>query len=264
MISGSAFRSMRQPAILLALLGLFVPGIPTQMTASADQALTVSVDDPRPLARAVQALEERHGWVITYEDPPYVDRQEIADVTASVRKDRSSQPKVLIPRGGPFAFTYSVSGRGEPDELPVLRGLLEAYASTGYAGVFALVQTGTAFHVVPAMSRNSSGVLETRQSMLDAKISLADEDRTVYGMLEAITGAVSLSTGIKLWTGTVPLNLFGQLHVRGGASNETARTVLLRTLASTGRKFSWRLLRGPQPSGWNVLNVHAVPVVLKQ
>ena len=230
------------------------------------QTQTVSVNSERPLADAVRSLEERYGWIITYEDPPYADPGEMKDVTELVRRDGASWPRVLVPRGGPFAFAYAAPtvGAAGPDEAATLRGLLEAYASTGYPGGFRLVQTGTVFHIIPAMSKNLLGVTEARQSILDVKISLADEDRTVYGMLEAVTDAVSRATGVTLSLGTVPLNALGRLHVRAGASEESARIVLLRTLAATNQTFSWRLLRGPQPGGSNVLNVHFVRRALQQ
>ena len=29
----------------------------------------LSVEDPRPVAQAIEILKEKYGWVITYEDP---------------------------------------------------------------------------------------------------------------------------------------------------------------------------------------------------
>ena len=42
---------------------------------------TVTVQDPRPVAEAIQELENRYGWQITYEDPPYIHYSDITDVT---------------------------------------------------------------------------------------------------------------------------------------------------------------------------------------
>src|SRR5262245_24782124 len=35
-------------------------------------ALKISVEDPRPVSKAIETLEDKYGWIITYEDPRYV------------------------------------------------------------------------------------------------------------------------------------------------------------------------------------------------
>src|SRR5262245_54420252 len=47
----------------------------------------LSVDDPRPVAKALERLEDKYGWRITYEDPRYAYPGDIEDVTTKVRKD---------------------------------------------------------------------------------------------------------------------------------------------------------------------------------
>ena len=42
---------------------------------------TVTVQDPRPVANAIQELEKRYGWLITYVAPPYSHNSAITDVT---------------------------------------------------------------------------------------------------------------------------------------------------------------------------------------
>jgi hypothetical protein len=69
--------------------------------------LSISVVDPRPVAKAVELLEARYGWAITYEDPPYEHDSEIEDVTISVRKDGKVEPRVIVPRAGLLNYTYN-------------------------------------------------------------------------------------------------------------------------------------------------------------
>src|SRR2546426_6553565 len=61
----------------------------------------LSVQDPRPLAKAIEILEEKYGFVITYEDPRYTHPSEITDVTEKDRRDLANfkpgkAPRVLI------------------------------------------------------------------------------------------------------------------------------------------------------------------------
>src|SRR6266481_1560768 len=88
--NGNRHRGIR----VLALMFLVVTGILTVATYAirgrgmqANRKVKLSVQDPRPLAKAIETLESRNGWIITYEDPRYVNESEIADVTASVRRD---------------------------------------------------------------------------------------------------------------------------------------------------------------------------------
>src|SRR5215468_1045698 len=44
-------------------------------------SVKLSVDDPRPVAEAVKQLQEKYGWVITYEDPRLVNESDLLDET---------------------------------------------------------------------------------------------------------------------------------------------------------------------------------------
>jgi hypothetical protein len=120
------------------------PSMPLQSISKAH----LSVEDGRPLAKAIEVLESRYGWVITYEDPRYAYSGEIKDVTLSVRRDLDKYkpgeaPKVLVPKGGPLTFDYDVKS---DTDLPssretVVRELLKAQAVSGKAGRFRLENT---------------------------------------------------------------------------------------------------------------------------
>jgi hypothetical protein len=224
-----------------------------------DQTVTIHVSTPRPLASAIEELENRYGWVITYEDPRYVYACDFEDLTLAVRKDYDLTKRVLVPRGGPFTFRYAVSPSADaPDGSALLERLLQEYHLTGYPGVFRLIRTGSVFHIVPSESRNTLGQFEPHVSLLSANISITDRDRTAFAMLEAITAAMSRPGSARVGIGTVPVNLLMQVRVQGGARNERARTVLLRTLEATNQKLSWSLLCDPGPTPMCALNVYFV------
>ncbi len=42
---------------------------------------TITVQSGRPVGEAIEELEKKYGWEITYEDPPYVHYSDIVDVT---------------------------------------------------------------------------------------------------------------------------------------------------------------------------------------
>jgi hypothetical protein len=252
----------RHPGVsLFAAIGLLITFDARLHTAAqANQTLTISVDDPRPLARVIQTLEERLGWVITYEDPPYLYAGEIEDVTVATRRS-TAPPKVrtLVPRGGPFTFWYSVpAGAAAPDEPTLLEQLLEDHRLSGHPGTFRVIRTASVAHVVPSETRNALGRFEPAVSLLDTNISIPAGERNAFRMLEAITDAVGRQSAASVSVGTVPINLLMQAHVQHGANNESGRAVLMRTLDATGRKLSWRLFCDPGSVRACALNVHIV------
>jgi hypothetical protein len=239
-------RPVAQLAVVTgALIG--IDGTPSKAW-QGDQTSTISVNDPRPLAQVIEELEKRYGWVITYEDPAFFYPSDIEDVTLSVRRDGRTEPRVLVPRGGPFNFQYPVSaGNSAQDQSATLAKLVQDYNRSGHPGVFRVIQTGTVFHVVPLETRNANGQFVPRRSLLDVNISIADRERTALEMLREITNAVSQLGGAKVGVGTVPLNAMILTRVQDGTAGESARTVLLRTLEAVHPKLSWRLLCTPGP-----------------
>jgi hypothetical protein len=247
-------------AVLACILSVTQPLVGVAAAAGqSDRTVAISVDDSRPLAKAIETLERRFGWIITYEDTVYVHPSDIADVTASVRRSSvPGNPPVLVPRGGPFSFTYVLPGTTrEPEPAAVLEALLDEYNLFTPAGGFRLLGSGTLYHVVGTKSRNGLGTIENFNPPLDRSIDIAAGDRDGIEMLRAIMAAASDPT-TRLELGTVPVNTLMSLRVREGATREKGRAVLLRTLQSTSQRLSWQLFCGPGPKRTCSLNVHVV------
>jgi hypothetical protein len=245
-----------RPAIGALAVALTCGGF---VSGSQEQAV-IRVDDPRPLSEAVAVLEKRHGWRITYEDPQLVNSNEIVDLTSRVRKSPAPDGrKVFGAIGGPFEFTYTrPSIPGALRKTAILQALIARYQQTGYPAVFRLIETGDVAHIVPAMRTSATGVLEPVSSILDTTITIPDGERSLYEMCEAVVAGLKPHVKGTFGLGMIPTNLFLQRRVRGGATNETARSVMLRVFESSGRKLSWRLLHDPSPPGSSALNIHIV------
>jgi hypothetical protein len=135
----------------------------------------------------------------------------------------------------------------------VLAALLNAYhASAGNTDGFELLQDGAIFHVVPASSRNATGVVVKRRSRLDVRITLPEASRTLYETVEAILKGVNLP---MLGIGRAPVNLLRNRSARVSAKDEIARDVLVRTLAASGLQVSWRLFCPPFEPNYCALNM---------
>src|SRR5206468_3894529 len=72
----------------------------------AGKALSLVVDDPRPILKAIELLELRHGWLITYEDAPYVHENDVVDQTSP--EYRATGRRALIPRGGKISISETL------------------------------------------------------------------------------------------------------------------------------------------------------------
>lgn len=246
---------------IFAFLLVWLAVVANDNTGHTQEALIISAFDPRPLAKAVRTLEDRHGVVITYEDPPYVHHSQIADVTDAVAKrPMSTGRRVLVPRGGPFDFVYAFGSSGPYAEMyKVLERLVDEYGSSGYSGRFKLLRTGEHFHVVPTMLRNRNGNDEPYSAILNTEISIARQGPLRHVLTE-IANTLAERSGMAVFLGTVPMGFSMLTNVTISAENETARSVLVRTLAASGARLSWALYYGPQSSPPRyVLNIHGVP-----
>ena len=258
-----------QMSAMLVVLGLALAG-----SASADSPPQaggdsttgeINVDTSRPVAAVVEHLEQRHGVVITYEDPSYVHESDISDVTVQVRKDlhryeKGRAPRVLVPRSAHLRLRYTVSRPGSLLlDLPgVIQSLLDTHAEQGNPGVFTLDRTDEMFHVIPAMVKNRDGNLVAARAVLDTRISISKAERTCGETLAVICSAVQKATGERFTLGMIPMPLVGGERIRVGASNEPARSVLIRILAGVQSRLSWQVFYDPGLR-WHILNLHVVP-----
>jgi hypothetical protein len=242
---------------VVAVALMLVAGVITGSQTGATRV--VSVDDPRPLAKAVALIEERYGWVITYEDPRYEYEGDIDDVTAVIRRDFDLSKKVLIPRGGRFDYYYELAGEAEQPRDPVtfLEKLIETYNASGLPGQFELAQTGNIFHVLPVAVTNRDGQDASQSSILETPISLPAGEWMGHEVLGLVLRAVSEASGVKVEAGTVPFNLLRSAMEGKIVRDIPARVVLARALAASGRKLSWHLFYGPGTRMY-FLNVHVV------
>jgi hypothetical protein len=240
----------------------------------------LNIDDPRPVAKAVEELVSHYKYVITYEDPRLTYAGDLLDVTTQVRRDLDrypigKAPKVIRPLGGKLTLTLSSSASVTTQTVAsVLDQLVRLQSVRGEGGRFRVVQTGDVFHVVPTEVRDQNGNWIAQQSILDVPISLPMEDRPESGMLDAIVRAVSTAAHVKVYIGGGAgvgggiANPNRPASYRLGADNERASTVLMRALSLLNdpkvgtwivEKLTWQLLYDSDENAY-FLNLSVVPV----
>jgi hypothetical protein len=254
-ICSSAVQRYRCKTLVTALCALLIGGISTEARAEAVPGPVVSldVDDPRPMAEAVQSLVKTYGYQITYEDPPFVYQGDLADRNVKGFKDR-------IPAGAALSLRFTPSSRmiTPTDMAGLLEKLLQVHAVSDKGGHFRLVQNEQVFHVIPSEAKDPNGSWVSKSSILDAAISLPSKERTGMAMLEDICAAIGAAAHTRVMVGTIPNNVI--LPYRGmlSAENESARGVLMRTLDGSNRRLTWILLYDPSGREY-FLNILLVP-----
>ncbi len=220
----------------LCLLAVVVAQAAAQTPATAvlsNGKLKVAVNDPRPLARVVDELEQLCQCAITYEEAR------------------------LSAKGGRFEFTYGgIQTLVHQRVAGVLTALVHRYGRTRYAGRFAVAITGPMFHVVPAQTAEGQASLRPGVSLLDTPLQFESTVRTVSEALEVVTTALSEATGEKVLL-SIPPNFPGNRRVVVEANGEPARDVLVRILTSLQPRPSWRLLYDAAVPAYT-LHIHVV------
>lgn len=242
-------------------MGLLV--ISGQRAVFAQSAATpMTISDSRPIAKAVEELESRYGYVITYEDPVYTYADDVVDVTAQVNRyyGVGKQLPVVVPVGGAVTLRLPAGPAVSSDALEKLLGqLVQQQLTHGSGGHFQVRQAGGEFHIVPSEIRDRNGQWVSQRSILDVPISIPLQVRYMRPMLTAICDAVSAAAHVKvtLGTGAEIDNAIPSYSL--AATNEPARTVLIRALATISPKLSWALFYGPEPDNAYALNITYVP-----
>jgi hypothetical protein len=255
---------MRAPSIRQVPVGIvFVAVLVGQVLHAAQQTpattvlsndrLKVTVNDPRPLARVVDELEQLCGCAITYEDNRLSARRDLVEVPS----DSDGGERLLIPRGGRFEFSYGGITTLVHQRVPgVLASLVHEYNGSSYPGRFTMTITGAVFHVVPAQATERETAMGAPVSLLDAPIHLEGTERTMSEAIEAVNHALTEATGETV-TLSYPAALFEGRRLVVGAEWEPARDGLVRILASSRQRLSWRLLYDAAKKTY-ALNVHVI------
>jgi hypothetical protein len=220
-----------------------------------DGSVILKIDSGRPVRRAVETLQTRYGYVITYEDPRYTNEDDLQDVAAKVRKDYSSYPpglapKLMVPKGGKLTLRLPASNDISPQDLAsILQQLAHAQGTSSRGGHFRVEQVGDVFHLIPTEVRDRKGNWLHYDSLLDTPISLPEQDRSESELYQAIVDAVSTAAHVRLWivvNGGIVIGIVSpKLRTSMGATLEPARNVLMRALQLHRSRRTWAVLHDP-------------------
>lgn len=204
----------------------------------------LTVEDPRPLSAAILILQEKYGWQINYEDPPYRDPKDLIDHTHPTYR---GPHRAIGPKGGRVEIQYFLSpATGKPESPTNLLEMLVAdHTNRGNPGQFQV-----------KVFDGVNSVQPIEGSIMDTRITIENKERTYTETLGEFYQTLSRAIGIHVRNPGISGPMFERLSF--GAENEPARDVLMRLLNTrSSREYSWHLLYSTD-SGY-FLNLHSRP-----
>jgi hypothetical protein len=217
--------------------------------------IRMTTNDPRPLDQIVNALQQKYGWWISYEDPQYISKLDVTDAKSS----GDGRPE---PGGASFAVEVpsGPSADAAPDEQKALQVIVDAYNQSANPGRFELRHLNAEqFDIVGTSAHDEKGKISRQEIVLDTPITIPAEDRTVADTVDLICQKVSEEGRISVTLGVHPMGLDRQ-HATVGGKEMPARVYISTATEPTGRKISWRLLYDPDSKGY-VLDLHQFRVL---
>ena len=243
---------------LTTLLGIFVALSALSQTTNGSYlkqatvsqeggTIHVNAKSPRPLAQALEALQQKFGWNVDYEDPQYTAAADVVDAPKG-----SPMPK--LPAGAAFSVQFPAN---LSDEEKVLRAVVDSYNQSKNPGQFELRHTDANFYVVGNAAHDDKGALAKQAVLLDATVTLATEERTVTATVNLICEQLAAQSGTPVTLGVTPRRPMDRNSVKLGGTKVSARDLLAQALHATHQNLYWHLLYDPNSKGY-VLNIHAV------
>lgn len=209
----------------------------------------VIANAPRPLAQAVDALEDEYGWrgwLVDYEDPPYESKYDLVDNTAPQwRLAHPGSKGVAIPSGGFFESWYSEppGAQWSSEEFEkVLEKVVSDYNGSGNPGRFVVrKEQKNRYAIIGTSISDDAGGEKSVEAILDTPILLPREERRADVTWQVICERVSAKLGIKVAYGGFADNGARQSEVTMGGETLPARTLLLQTVDHMDGIRIWRL-----------------------
>jgi hypothetical protein len=212
----------------------------------------INAEGERPLLRALDALQQKYGWIVDYEEPQYSADADRAEDAASSPPRRHANPRNGRPEAFSVEFTVGPTPDSTPDESSVLTTVVNAYNEGNAVVQFELRDENNSanekdrqrerrFDVVGINERDHQNDGQSQPPILNLPINLRTEPRSAAQTILAICDRVSEKSKTSIAVGAIDGNLSGK-QVAVGGSGVSARTLLSSTVTSVSERLFWRLL----------------------
>jgi len=222
---------------------------------------TLIVEGPRPVDSAASTLASEFGIRVNVEDPAYIFRGDVKDVTANVARSTRIPRPVLIPMGGKLEVHFILGSNGMPVDIAgVLRSLVDA-ANAQFPFQYRLDADGNWFTIIPTHTRDQLGQSVSTVPLLDRHVTIPPGTRPIMQSASLMSDALSAQTGLRVscCQAAVAGIPWGLAEIFFEAKDEPARSVLKRlfTAAAINQpdRDYWLQRCDPLPSAWCFINL---------
>jgi hypothetical protein len=222
---------------------------------------TLIVEGPRPVDSAASTLASEFGIRVNVEDPAYIFRDDVKDVTANVARSARIPRPILIPMGGKLEVHFILGSDGMPVDTPgVLRSLVDA-ANAQFPFRYRLDADKSWFTIIPTHTRDQLGQSVSTVPLLDRHVTIPPGTRPIMQSASLMADALSAQTGLRVsyCQAAVAGIPWGLAEIFFEANDEPARSVLKRLFAAAAinqpDRDYWLQRCDPLPSAWCFINL---------
>lgn len=243
--------SVRALALATCLL-VFPQGAMRSGSVDAHQGAGTVVEDARPVAKAMALLSRQLGWNITYEEPVYVNADDLLDVTKTPIGGR----RAIIPRRGRVRLPdEAVMATAQENPVAFLESVIATEEmSRGRVKRFKVLRSESMFHVVPDQVLDAAGRWQTAVPTFDTTITISHRAVSLNEFLEILCENLSAVGPTKVITATKPRGPAAQTMLPAQERTARARTLLVEALSKTQVPLKWLLMYDP-PSATYYLSI---------
>jgi hypothetical protein len=210
------------------------------------ETVQIIANSPRPLQQALEALFQKYGWVVDYEDPEFTSDRDLV-------KDEGPG-KQTLPAGGRFTVEFPAKN---PEEEKILQLVVDAYNKSNNPGQYELRKGSQGnFAAVGTQARNAMGKLSAQRPLFDTPIMIPAGKRSLSETLSLICRTLAEHQKVSVTLGVTPRNLTNQTQVVVDGKQTPARDLLQQILIVPNRHLYWQLLFDPSSKGY-WLDIHA-------
>jgi len=192
----------------------------------------VSEDDPRALATISQHIAQHTRSVITYEELAF-------EYEGDLQLYPDKNPAHALPQHQRFTFSYDPT----VDVEETLEALIASYNAQS-SGSYKLVEADGVFHILPDTSKDESGTLTQRASILDLPVSVQLSDETGGEVACEVLRQLKESWDVEAVCLTgIKGEVFGELVYDEYALEAPAREHITRIRQDLSKPLSWHITR---------------------
>lgn len=233
-------RCSRRSVLAIACLLVFAQIDQRAASVDAHQAAGPVVDDPRPVAKAMALLSRQLGWNITYEDPLYVNADDLLVIG-------NGNKRTTIPRWGRVRLPNDVvMATAQEDPVAFLESVLGAEETPrGRVKRFKVLRSESMFHVVPDQVLDAAGRWQAAVPIFDTWVSISHGAVSLSDFLEILCANLSAVGPTKVITARIPTGPVAQTMLPAQGRTAPARTLLVEALSKTQVPLKWLLMYDP-------------------